>query len=266
MRDWCAVVLAGIVGVPALASAAIAQPAPRPKGDIPQQTQSDVTGTIPAPALPTPKNVQPRGVAAAPQGQLPTPMIPSTSTARKGGPLDANQRAMVERINLYLTTVQTLIGDFVQIGPDGSRTAGKFYLQKPGRMRFEYNSPSPLELIADGRSVAIRDRKLATQDLLLLSQTPLRFLLADRIDLLKEGNLINVQSDDTFITVTLEEKQTLGGTHRLMLMFATKDLQLKQWTVTDPQGYDTTVALYNLDTGKKPDPGLFSINYERLRD
>jgi outer membrane lipoprotein-sorting protein len=267
MREWRAALFAGIVGVPALALApALAETPPRPKGSIPQSSQSDVTGAIPAaPALPAAKHVPAHGVAAAAQSQLPTPVIPSTNTARKG-PLDANQRATVERINLYLTTVQTLIGDFVQVGPDGSRTAGKFYLQKPGRMRFEYNSPSPLELIADGRSVAIRDRKLATQDLLLLSQTPLRFLLADRIDLLKEGNLINVQSDDTFITITLEEKQTLGGTHRLMLMFATKDLQLKQWTVTDPQGYDTTVALYNLDTGKKPDPGMFTINYERFRD
>jgi outer membrane lipoprotein-sorting protein len=267
MRDWRAALFAGIVAVPVVApAAAFADPIPRPKVDIPQEKPSDVTGAIPAPPLATPKTVQPRGVAAAPQGQqLPTPVIPSTTAARKG-PLDAQQRAQVERINLYLTTVQTLVGDFVQIGPDGSRTAGKFYLQKPGRMRFEYNSPSPLELIADGKSVAIRDRKLATQDLLLLSQTPLRFLLADRIDLLKEGNLINVQSDDTFISITMEEKQTLGGTHRLMLMFATKDLQLKQWTVTDPQGYDTTVALYNLDTGKKPDPDLFRINYERFRD
>ena len=148
----------------------------------------------------------------------------------------------------------------------GRRTDGQFYLQKPGRLRFEYNAPSPLELVADGKSVAIRDRRLATQDLLLLSQTPLRFLLSDRIDLFKEGNLINVHADDTFVTVTLEEKQTFGGTHRLMLMFAAQDFQLKQWTVTDPQGYDTTVALYNLDAGKKPDPGLFKINYERLRE
>jgi outer membrane lipoprotein-sorting protein len=268
MRDWRAALFAGLVGVPALALAqASADPIPRPKVGIPQAPQqSDVTGTIPAPTLPAPKNVQARGIAAAPQGQLPTPVVPATTGAARKGPLDAQQRALVERINLYLTTVQTLIGDFVQVGPDGSRTAGKFYLQKPGRMRFEYNSPSPLELIADGKSVAIRDRKLATQDLLLLSQTPLRFLLADRIDLLKEGNLIDVQSDDTFITITLEEKQTIGGTHRLMLMFATTDLQLKQWTVTDPQGYDTTVALYNLDTGKKIDPNLFTINYERFRD
>ncbi len=115
--------------------------------------------------------------------------------------------------------MQTLIGDFVQVGPDGRRTDGKFYLQKPGRMRFEYNAPIPLELVADGKSVAIRDRRLATQDLLLLSQTPLRFLLSDRIDLFKEGNLVNVHADDTFVTIMLDEKQTLGGTHRLMLMF-----------------------------------------------
>ena len=198
---------------------------------------------------------------------LPTPIVPRAAASRsRAGVLDDQQRALVQKINAQLSGVHTLIGDFVQVGPDGKRTDGKFYLQKPGRMRFEYNDPNPLELIADGRSVAIRDRRLATQDLLLLSQTPLRFLLAERIDLLKEGNLVNVYSDDVFITIVLEEKQALGGTHRLMLMFNTQDLQLKQWTVTDPQGYDTTVALYNTDTAKKPDPGLFRINYERLRD
>jgi outer membrane lipoprotein-sorting protein len=197
---------------------------------------------------------------------LPTPVIRPKSEAVKGGPMTPQQRTLIERINLYLTSVQTLFGDFVQVGPDGTRSEGKFYLQKPGRMRFEYDDPSPLELIADGKSVAIRDRKLATQDLLLLSQTPLRFLLSDRIDLFREGNLVNVQADDVFVTLTLEEKQTIGGTHRLALMFSAKDLSLKQWTVTDPQGYDTTVALYNVDIGRKLDPDLFKINYERMRN
>jgi outer membrane lipoprotein-sorting protein len=243
------------------------QPAPkaqnRPATAFPSPPASSAT-LLPAP----PKTL--RGQATA-QNQLPVPVGPgarSAAAAPSGRPgvFDPKQRALIERINGYLTSVQTLVGDFVQVGPDGRRTDGKFYLQKPGRMRFEYNAPSPLELIADGKSVAIRDRKLATQDLLLLSQTPLRFLLSDRIDLLKEGNLINISSDDTFVTIAFEEKQTIGGTHRLMLMFGTQDLQLKQWTVTDPQGYDTTVALYNTDTGKKPDPGLFTINYERFRD
>src|ERR1044071_4644052 len=89
--------------------------------------------------------------------------------------------------------------------------------------------------------MVVRDRKLATQDLYPLSQTPLKFLLADRIDLMKDTDLVGVYSDNTFVTMVIEQRQIIGGTYRLMLMFSTKDLELKQWTVTDPQGYDTTV-------------------------
>jgi outer membrane lipoprotein-sorting protein len=95
-----------------------------------------------------------------------------------------------------------------------------------------------------------------------LSQTPLRYLLADQIDLARDTNLTAVSQDNTFITVTIEERQILVGTHRLVLMFGAKDMQLRQWTVTDPQGYDTTVAVYNLDVSHKPDPDLFTITYE----
>ena len=163
---------------------------------------------------------------------------------------------------MYLSSIQTMVGNFVQIGPDGGRTEGTFYLQKPGRVRFEYNPPSPIDIIADGSSVVVRDRKLATQDLYPLSETPLRYLLADRIDLLRDTDVVSVTSDDTFASVTIEQKQLMIGTDKLMIMFDAKDLTLKQWTVTDPQGFDTTVAVYNLDTTKKPDPDLFVINYQ----
>lgn len=214
----------------------------------------------------TPQAARPAKSSGASAQNLPTPVTPAPQSQARVSCCGPQQRVLIEKVNTYLTSVQTLIGDFVQIGPDGRRTDGKFYLQKPGRIRFEYNSPSPLELVSDGKSVAIRDRKLATQDLLLLSQTPLRFLLTDKIDLMKEGNLTNVYSDDVFVTVVLEEKQTFGASNRLMLMFNAQDMTLKQWTVTDPQGYDTTVALYNLDTSKKVDPGLFRINYEQMRN
>ena len=241
-----------------MAAGAIAWAEPAPAPQTPRKQTTTVAPTRPAPVAAN------RTQSAQ---QLPTPVPPGTiNTQVLKGTLNAQQRALVERINGYLTSVHTLIGDFVQVGPDGSRTEGKFYLQKPGRIRFEYNSPSPIEMISDGRSVAIRDRKLATQDLLLLSQTPLRFLLSEKIDLSKEGNLVGVQADDVFISVSLEEKNALAGTHRLMLMFGAQDAQLKQWTVTDPQGYDTTVALYNVDTSKKPDPNMFTINYEKMRD
>jgi len=187
----------------------------------------------------------------------PIPVRPGESV-----PYDGSQRALVDRMSNYLSSLQTLIGDFVQIGPDGGRSVGKFYIQKPGRVRFEYDLPSPIDVIAGGSSVIVRDRNLATQDLYPLSQTPLRYLLADQIDLTRDTNVVAVSQDNAFITVTIEERQILVGTHRLVLMFAAKDTQLRQWTVTDPQGYETTVAVYNLDVSRKPDPSLFTINYQ----
>lgn len=194
----------------------------------------------------------PPSVFSAPLGQRP----PSKLTNA--------QRALLEKINTYFNSVIYLTGRFVQIGPDGGKTQGEFYMSKPGKVRFEYDDPSPIELISDGDAVAVRDRKLATQDIYPLSQTPLRFLLSDKLDLLKDTNVVNVYGDDLFMTVVIEEKSVLAGTHRLMIMFGAKDYQLKQWTVTDPQGYDTTVAVSNLDSTKKPDPRLFKINYERM--
>jgi outer membrane lipoprotein-sorting protein len=217
----------------------------RPAAGSDEETQPlAITGVAP---VPPPSKLPP--VAVGPGGTL---------------AFDPKQRALVDRVNTYLAGVQTLVGDFVQVAPDGSRSEGKFYMQKPGRIRFEYNPPSPIELIADGQSLVVRDRKLATQDLYPLSQTPLRFLLADRIDLLKDTNLVGVYADALFVTLVIEQKQVFGGTHRLLLMFGAQDFQLRQWTITDPQGYDTTVAVYNLDTSKKLDPELFKINYERM--
>ena len=173
------------------------------------------------------------------------------------------QRAQVDKASAYLSSLQQLVGNFVQIGPDGSRVKGEFYIQKPGKIRFEYDPPSPIQIIADGESVIVRDRKLATQDLYPLSQTPLRYLLSERIDLLRDTNVVGVRADDTFVTIVIEERQPLVGTSRLVMMLGAKDYQLKQWTITDPQGYDTTVAVSNLDRSKRPDPDMFKIDYTR---
>ncbi|MGZ5805393.1 MAG: outer-membrane lipoprotein carrier protein LolA [Xanthobacteraceae bacterium] len=235
-------VLAGIVAFAVMTSAAVAQ-------------------TVPIPAAAPKRDATPR----PPVTLQPVPNLGGQFTARANQPggFDANQRSLIDRVSLYLSTIQTLVGDFVQVGPDGNRTEGQLFLQKPGKIRFEYNPPSVIEVVADGSSVVVRDRKLATQDLYPLSQTPLRYLLAERIDLLRDTNVVSLATDDVFVTVTIEEKQQFVGTSRLMMMFGAKDLQLKQWTVTDPQGFDTTVAVYNLDFTKKPNPDLFTINYQR---
>lgn len=250
-----------LVGVGALTCAAIAETIPLP-----------TPAPLPKEGAASPAPARPAGSAQSPISGLAAGLRSLFNLDKEGEPPPAaattaafnpTQRAQVDKVSSYLSSVQQLVGQFVQVGPDGSRVKGAFYMQKPGKVRFEYDPPSPIEIIADGQSVVVRDRKLATQDLYPLSQTPLRFLLSDRIDLLRETNVVAVRSDDVYVTVIIEERQALIGTSRLMMMLGAKDYQLKQWTVTDPQGYDTTVAISNLDTGKRPDPGLFKIDYTR---
>jgi len=257
--------LLATAGVLLAATAAAAEDVPLP----PPSPLSGKSGSASpaAAARPAPANTAPAAATASdtasPRGFFPFSLSqgkgvsPSQATA-----FDGHQHALLDKVSGYLSGVQTLVGSFVQIGPDGRRVEGTFSIQKPGKVRFQYNPPSPIDIIADGSSVMVHDRSLATSDYYPLSQTPLRYLLADRIDLLRDTDVVSVSADDTFITVVIEETQVMVGTNRLMMMFDAKNLQLKQWTVTDPQGLDTTVAVYNLDTAKKPDPNLFVINYQ----
>ncbi len=250
------IALIAAVLVPSALAQAIPLPKPAPKARdaTPAAAPNAVrptASTTPAP-LTAAATTPPNPVIPDPRNRAPASLFTT---------FDDKQRAQAAKISSYLSSLQNLTGNFVQVGPDGSRSTGTFYIQKPGKVRFEYDPPSKIAIVADGSSVIVRDTKLATQDLYPLSQTPLRFLLSDKIDLMKDTNVVGVTADDMFVSVTIEEKQPLVGTSRLMLMLGAKDNQLKQWTITDPQGYDTTIAIYNLDVLKKIDPSLFKIDY-----
>ena len=260
LRAALALLIAAAVAGAATPSSAQTVPLPKP---APKARDMQISASEPQRAPMTTPQRAPMTTGATP-AVPPNPVIPDPRRnvpANIFATFDATQKAQAAKVSAYLSSLQTLVGNFVQVGPDGSKIKGDFYIQKPGKVRFEYDAPSPIAIIADGSSLAVRDTKLATQDIYPLSQTPLRFLLSDRIDLLKDTNVVSVTADDVFISVTIEEKQALIGTSRLMLMVGTKDGQLKQWTVTDPQGFDTTVAVYNIDTSKKVDPGLFKIDF-----
>lgn len=169
----------------------------------------------------------------------------------------------IQRANAYLNSVTTLVSDFVQTGADGRVIGGKLYIQKPGRLRFEYDRPSPLEIIADGTSVAVRNRRLNTQDVYFIGQTPLKFLLKPTIDLARDVKILEVTGDTETTTIRVEDRATLGGTSRISLIFRNKDFALVRWLINDAQGGSTMIALNNMDTQKRPDPALFRINYER---
>lgn len=208
------------------------------------------------PVLVTAEAAVTQGIAA-PVATAATTAIPSSET-----PLSA--RAAVERANAYFNSINTLIADFIQIGGDGRRLSGKFYLQRPGKLRFEYQSPATLEVVADGSSVAVRDRKLATQDLYPIGQTPLKFLLRDRIDLARDVKITDVAQDAEGVRIALEDSSTLGGTSRITLFFDPAVESLTKWRIIDPQGFQTTVVLSNIDKGRRVDNRLFVINYERM--
>ena len=178
----------------------------------------------------------------------------------KGAPAPIPADEAVQRANAWLDAASVMSADFVQIGPNGRRSEGQLSVARPGHMRFEYTDPPRFEIIADGRSVAIVDKKLNTQDEYFIGQTPLKFLLSDHIDLARDTHLINVSQEGKTITIELEDRAALGGTAHLSLVFDASTFALKQWTVIDAQGFQTVVTLFNVDLKTNPDPDLFHID------
>jgi outer membrane lipoprotein-sorting protein len=195
------------------------------------------------------------------------PKVAAVGTPTAIAPAEpADAATLLAQANAYFNGINTLTGTFMQIGADGRRIGGKLTLAKPGRLRFDYDQPSPLEVVADGTSVAVRDRKLNTQDLYFIAQTPLKFLLREKIDLARDLTVTDVANDPGGVRISLEDRATLGGTSKIQLFFDAEMKTLSQWRITDPQGYVTTVTLSNLQKGKGVDGSLFFINYGRAED
>ena len=165
-------------------------------------------------------------------------------------------------ISAYFNSIETMRGEFVQFGPDGSRTSGRFAIQRPGKVRFFYDKPSTLDIIADGGSVAVRDRARATQDIWPLKRTPLRFLLDNTLDLATDSKVTKVDVAPDLVSVTIEEN-TAFGDGSITLLFDAESKALKQWNVIDSKGQETSVSIYNVKTGVAVDPDLFVINYRK---
>ena len=182
----------------------------------------------------------------------------------KAAPVDT--ASAIARANETLNASNVLTADFVQIAADGHRSEGKLSVQRPGRMRFEYNSPATLTIVADGTTVAIQDRKLHTQDPYFIGQTPLKFLLKEQVDISRDTKVLDVTSEGASTSVFIEDKATFGGTSKIKLTFDSASFALKQWKVVDAQGFETLVSLFNVDTARKPDPALFKIDNDLYRN
>lgn len=172
------------------------------------------------------------------------------------------QASAIQSITDYINSFKELQGEFTQISPKGNMSRGVFFISKPGKMRFEYAPPNPFLIVADGTWLTIKNRDKEKGDQFPLSETPLRLVLADKVDLLNDTRILGFDDTDGLTSVTLEDKgSSVGG--QLILVFDQKRKELQQWVVIDGKGRRTTVSLENIVTGIPPDPKLFVVKIVR---
>ena len=184
--------------------------------------------------------------------------LPAPAYAQAGPAAVNAAQAIADKFS----SVKTLTGNFVQFGPRGDQTEGTFYIERPGKIRFNYNKPSPIRVISDGQSVVINNRKLDTWDLYPLSKTPLKLLLSNQIDL-SSKSVKSVKQESDMTTIVLGDKSVFGNS-TISMMFDPKTSDLRQWTITDSQGLDTTVMITDVRTGVRFADDMFKIDYTRI--
>jgi outer membrane lipoprotein-sorting protein len=167
-------------------------------------------------------------------------------------------KADLDRVSASLNAIHTLKAAFVQIGPDGKVDEGMFYLDKPGRMRFEYAPPNPTLVVSDGSTVAVENKKLNTTDRYPIWSTPLNLILSNDVNLKKNPSIVGVDHQEGELVVSARShSQNVSG--NITLVFAEPGLELKQWTVIDAQGLTTTVSVRDVRQDVQLAPSLFTI-------
>jgi outer membrane lipoprotein-sorting protein len=161
----------------------------------------------------------------------------------------------------HFSSIKSMKGGFLQIGPRGDQMSGSFFIQRPGKMRFNYDSPSRMRVICDGNNVQVINDQTQTRNMYQLSKTPLSLLLANKIDL-SADMVRNVDSQPDLTKITLGNR-TVFGDSTITMIFDSKTYDLRQWTVIDPQGKTTDVIINNVKTNVAFDDSVFRIDYTR---
>jgi outer membrane lipoprotein-sorting protein len=172
--------------------------------------------------------------------------------------LSAEDLKDLKRIEIYLNNMKTLRAGFLQVSSNGNLATGKLFLSRPGKLRFEYDPPAPILMVADGTFLIYIDKELEQVTHLWLNNTPVGFLVKEDISF-KDGVTItkfHKGSNILHATMARTEDPEQGS---ITMIFSDKPLALRKWIVSDPQGIETTVTLNNLESGVKIDPELFKF-------
>jgi outer membrane lipoprotein-sorting protein len=163
----------------------------------------------------------------------------------------------LDRLSAYLNALTTVQGKFTQIDQWGRQRDGLLYLQRPGRLRFEYLTPKPdLTILSDGAWLYIQNNALKTTTHYELLKTPFAILVKDKIDLAAEENIVKVGREPGMVYVTArDDKGLLQG--EITLNFSDPGIELRNWVMKDAQGTVVQVSIRDLRERVKLNPSLF---------
>lgn len=173
--------------------------------------------------------------------------------------LEGAQRAEgLALANRSLNATQRLQGRFLQTSPGGARASGMFYLQRPGRLRFQYDPPANLLIVADGSVVAMRDTELRTTERTPIRSTPLNLILGETINLERDARVLRVSRAGPWLLITARDRsgQTDG---QITLQFQGANAELRSWDVIDATGARTRITLSDITQPASFDRSLFRL-------
>jgi outer membrane lipoprotein-sorting protein len=178
--------------------------------------------------------------------------------------LPVDQQAEIQRVEQYLNGIRSLQARFTQTGSDGRVAPGTLSLQRPGRMRFEYDPPATILIVADGSQVTLADFKDRTMSQWPLGWTSASFLAAEQVKLSGDLTVTGIARVGGELRVNMvQTKRPQEG--RVEMVFADQPLLLKGWTVWDAKNVPVTIALNNLRTGVSLSRDLFRFDESMLK-
>lgn len=196
----------------------------------------------------------------APQNPVGAWGAPSVQAApQPGRAFDARQVELIGQISRYFNDLTTMRGRFLQTGADKKVAKGKFYVKRPGRLRFEYGAPSKQLIVSDGSRLAIQDLDLKTDDSVGLDQTSFRLLLKKDVDLMRDAQILDLQEADDLVILTIMDKNPEAAGRIRLFLTRRPQLELREWVTTDAQATDTRVEVTELVKGEDLDAALFKI-------
>jgi outer membrane lipoprotein-sorting protein len=173
--------------------------------------------------------------------------------------LTSQDREDIARVEAYLSGLTTLKSRFLQASTQDYVARGTVYLRRPGRMRFEYDPPAQILMVADGTWLAYIDRELEQVSHIPLSSTPLAVLVDESVHLTDRLEILEIERDSGTIRFTLRMRSDPDA-GLVRLVFSDQPMELKQWTIRDAQGIEVRIALLNPTQGVPLNDSLFKVD------